>query len=135
MYAEAVSEWLKEQALNGDSPEKIESLRNAFVVSGIRGFWEKSLEWQKRQLNQPNYLVIARLCVRLGRRDEAFHWLEKAYEARCQNMPNIKLAAWLDPVRSDPCYADLMHRVGLPRRKFTTPAASKRGTEANRLRY
>jgi len=115
MYAEAVSEELKVHALTGHSPEQMESLRNAFATSGIRGFWEKRLEWEKRQLNQPRYFVIARLCVRLGRTDEAFHWLEKAYEARYPLMPNIKVAAvWLDPVRSDPRYAELIRRVGLP---------------------
>jgi TolB-like protein/DNA-binding winged helix-turn-helix (wHTH) protein/Tfp pilus assembly protein PilF len=115
MYAEAVTEELKVETLTGNSPEQIESLRSAFAASGIRGFWEKRLEWEKKQLNHPSYFIIARLCVRLGRTDEAFDWLEKAYRARYPNMPNIKVAAlWLDPVRSDPRYADLLRRVGLP---------------------
>jgi TolB-like protein/DNA-binding winged helix-turn-helix (wHTH) protein len=115
MYAEGVTEELKVEALTGQSPEQIESLRNTFAASGIRGFWEKRLEWEKRQLNHPRYFVIARLCVRLGRTDETFDWLEQAYRARYPNMPNIKVAAlWLDPVRSDPRYADLLHRLGLP---------------------
>jgi len=110
-----VNEQLKADALRGGNPERIESLRKAFAASGIRGYWEKRLEWEKRRLNQPRYFEIAKLCLRLGRRDEAFSWLEKAYEARYQSMPNIKIAAqWLDPVRSDPRYADLMRRVGLP---------------------
>ena len=55
------------------------------------------------------------LLARLGRTDEAFHGLEKAYEARYPTMPNIKIAAvWLDPVRSDPRYVDLARRVRLP---------------------
>jgi TolB-like protein/Tfp pilus assembly protein PilF len=116
MYAEAVSEELKLHALKGGSSEEIESLRNAFVASGIRGFWEKRLEWEKRQLNQPRppYTQLARLCVHLGRTDEAFHWLDKAYEARYAQMPNMGIAPWLDPIRSDPRYADLMRRIGLP---------------------
>ncbi|MGH9776881.1 MAG: winged helix-turn-helix domain-containing tetratricopeptide repeat protein [Candidatus Acidiferrales bacterium] len=115
MYEEAVNEELKVHSLTGRSPEQIESLRRAFAASGIRGFWEKSLEWEKRERNRPRYFVLARLCVRLGRIDEAFHWLEKAYEARYPNMPNIKVAAaWLDPVRSDPRYADLLRRLNLP---------------------
>jgi len=114
MYAEAVTEELKAEALSGQSSEQIESLRSVFSASGVRGFWEKRLETEKRQLNHPHYFVIARLCVRLGRTDEAFDWLEKAYRARYPNMPNIKVAAlWLDPVRSDPRYTDLIHRVGL----------------------
>jgi Tfp pilus assembly protein PilF len=114
MYAEAVAEELKVEALTGNSPEQIGLLRNAFAASGIGGFWQKRLEWEKRQTNHPRYFVIARLCIRLGRTDEAFDWLEKAYRARYPNMPNMKVAAlWLDPVRSDPRYADLVRRVGL----------------------
>jgi tetratricopeptide (TPR) repeat protein len=115
MYAEAVTEELKAETLASQSSEQIESLRSAFAASGIRGFWEKRLEREKSQLNHPHYFIIARLCVRLGRTDEAFDWLEKAYRARYPNMPNIKFAAlWLDPVRSDPRYADLLRSVGLP---------------------
>ena len=114
MYEEAVSEELKVEALTDKSREQIESLRNTFATSGINGFWEKRLDEEKRQLKHPRYFVIARLCVRLGRADEAFDWLEKAYRARYPNLPNIKVAAlWLDPVRSDPRYAGLLHRVGL----------------------
>lgn len=114
MYEEAVSEELKTEALTGGSPEQIESLRNIFAASGVRGFWENRLEWERRQLNHPRYFVIARLCVRLGRTDEAFDWLEKAYRARYPNMPNIKVAAlWLDPVRSDPRFTELLRRVNL----------------------
>jgi TolB-like protein/DNA-binding winged helix-turn-helix (wHTH) protein/Tfp pilus assembly protein PilF len=110
LYAQAESEWLKFFA---DRPEQVESLRKAFAASGIRGFWEKRLELEKRRLN-PDYFTIARLCVQLGRKDEAFGWLEKAFEARYPTMPNIKVAIWLDPVRSDPRHADLLRRVGLP---------------------
>jgi tetratricopeptide (TPR) repeat protein len=116
MYAEAVTEELKAETLTGQSSEQIESLRRAFAASSIRGFWEKRLEEEKSQLDHPRYFIIARICVRLGRTNEALDWLEKAYGARYPNMPNIKYAAlWLDPVRSDPRYADLLRRVGLPR--------------------
>jgi TolB-like protein/DNA-binding winged helix-turn-helix (wHTH) protein/Tfp pilus assembly protein PilF len=115
MYEKAVNEELRIHLLTGHRPEQAESLQRAFATSGIKGFWEKSLEWEKREREHPRYFILARLCVRLGRTDEAFHWLEKAYEERYPNMPNMKVAAvWLDPVRSDPRYADLLRRVGLP---------------------
>jgi len=92
---------------------KIESLRNAFAASGMRGYREKSLE---RQLNQPrpNYMAMARLCASLGRRDEAVRWLEKAYDTRHGFLPNINVAPWADPIRSDPRFIDLKRRIGLP---------------------
>jgi tetratricopeptide (TPR) repeat protein len=112
LYAPAVGEFLKYLASTGGPPERIEVLRRAFAASGIRGFWEKRLELEKRQVN-PDYFSLARLCVQLGRTDEAFEWLEKAYTARNPNMPNLKVAVWLDPVRADPRYTDLVRRVGL----------------------
>jgi hypothetical protein len=68
----------------------------------------------EKQRPNPNFFTLARLCIHLGRTDEAFDWLEKAYEAHYPTMPNIKMGVWLDPMRADPRYADLLRRVGLP---------------------
>ena len=49
----------------------------------------------------------------LGDTDSAFQWLEKAYEirtARVHELPSM----YFDGLRSDPRYADLLRRVGLP---------------------
>jgi hypothetical protein len=49
----------------------------------------------------------------LGDTDSAFQWLEKAYEihtARVHELPSM----YFDSLRSDPRYADLVRRVGLP---------------------
>ena len=114
LHAQAVTETLKSLALRGDPPEQVELLRKAFAAFGAKGFWEKRLELEKQRPTHNNYFILARLCLNLGRTDEAFDWLEKAYAARYPNMPNIKTAAvWLDPVRSDPRYTDLLRRVGL----------------------
>jgi hypothetical protein len=55
------------------------------------------------------------LYARVGERDHVFGWLEKAHQARSQ-----ELLFWLrtdpafDGLRSDPRYADLVHRIGFP---------------------
>lgn len=46
--------------------------------------------------------------------DEAFAWLEKAYEDHLWMMAFLKVDPRLDVLRSDPRYADLVRRVGLP---------------------
>lgn len=116
MYAQAVSEGLKWRALKGDSPEEIQSLRGAYAASGIKGFWEESAKWNMRKLSlpEPPYMELARACVHAGQRDEAFRWLERAYETRYPFLPNVNVVAWANPLRSDPRFADLMHRVGFP---------------------
>ena len=52
----------------------------------------------------------------LGDRDQAFTWLEKAYETRDPQLPNwFKVDPRLEGLRADPRGADLLRRIGLAR--------------------
>ena len=46
--------------------------------------------------------------------EQAFKWLNKAYNHRDSQLSWLKLDPLIDNLRSDPRLADLMHRVGLP---------------------
>lgn len=50
----------------------------------------------------------------LGDKDEAFQWLERGYQDRAYEMNYLKVDPLLDSLRSDPRFADLVRRVGLP---------------------
>jgi hypothetical protein len=50
----------------------------------------------------------------LGEKDQAFAWLEKAYEQRSFLLAYLKVDPIWDPLRSDPRFADLVRRIGLP---------------------
>ena len=49
----------------------------------------------------------------LGDTDSTFQWLEKAYQARVVRIHELP-SMYFDSLRSDPRYADLMRRIGLP---------------------
>jgi len=49
-----------------------------------------------------------------GDRDQAFEYLEKAYSDGDNELLIVIRYPALDPIRSDPRYADLMRRLGLP---------------------
>ena len=49
----------------------------------------------------------------LGDADSAFRWLEKAYETRATRLGELA-SMYFDSLHSDPRYADLMRRTGLP---------------------
>jgi len=52
----------------------------------------------------------------LGDKEQAFAWLEKAYQERRDLMVALNIDPLVDPLRSDPRFQDLVRRVGLPSR-------------------
>jgi hypothetical protein len=50
----------------------------------------------------------------LGDNQQAFEWLERAYQHRETGITNLRVDPVYDGIRSDPHYADLVRRIGLP---------------------
>ena len=59
-------------------------------------------------------LFVALVYAGLEDKGQAFTWLEKAYEERFNRLAYLKVDALWDPLRSDPRFADLLRRVGIP---------------------
>ena len=59
-------------------------------------------------------LLFALIYAALDDQDQAFSWLEKAYEERFYRLAYLKVEALWDPLRSDSRFADLLRRVGIP---------------------
>ena len=57
---------------------------------------------------------VALLCAALGEIDDAFEWLERAYEGHNPWLPFIQVDPCADPLRNDPRLQRLAARVGLP---------------------
>jgi TolB-like protein/Tfp pilus assembly protein PilF len=58
-------------------------------------------------------LLSALLFTALDMKDRAFQQLHKAYELREPGLLFLKVAPWLDPLRSDPRYGGLVEKLGL----------------------
>ena len=57
---------------------------------------------------------LALVYAGLEDKDQAFSWLEKAYDERFIRIAYLKLEALWDPLRSDQRFSDLVRRVGIP---------------------
>ena len=57
---------------------------------------------------------FASLYADLGDRDNAFKWLETAFQERERVMVVLNVHPLFDPIRNDPRFVDLVRRVGLP---------------------
>ena len=59
-------------------------------------------------------LTVAQVYATLGDIDEAFEWLEKAFERRSLRLSWTSVDPLLDSLRSDPRFEDLLRRIGYP---------------------
>jgi len=73
------------------------------------------LETESERLHTGQLLLgIAQIHALLGESDEAFSWLEKALQNRDGGLTLIKVLPFFDSLHSDPRFADLLRRIGLP---------------------
>ncbi len=57
---------------------------------------------------------IATMYAWLGKRDEAITELEKAFEERDYMISRLKTEPFLDPLRDDPRFKEMLKRLNLP---------------------
>ncbi len=88
------------------------TLARAYAGAGRREETLRILEEVRGSAIQP--LNVAYVYAALGEADAAFEWLEKAYERRHMAVVWIRVDPPLDPLRSDPRFQDLLHRIGCP---------------------
>jgi DNA-binding winged helix-turn-helix (wHTH) protein/TolB-like protein/Flp pilus assembly protein TadD len=116
-YSEAIAEFQTSIPLSGDSPDEPAELARAYALSGKRDEALKILEELKRFSEHKHVAptVIAAIYGALGDKTQAFVFLEKAYSERDFILVMLNVEPMFDPLRSDPRFAELSRRVGLPR--------------------
>jgi TolB-like protein/thioredoxin-like negative regulator of GroEL len=115
-YEEATDEW-RTLMSRLEWTDLAEAIRRGYVTAGFHGAlreWAKGLESAAKHGNIPPILLVY-IYGTLGENNRAFAWLEKAYEGHDTSLPiGLKVDLAFDPIRSDPRFAEMVHRVGLP---------------------
>ncbi|PYV77314.1 MAG: hypothetical protein DMG96_11525, partial [Acidobacteria bacterium] len=118
MYPEVIKEWKVYRQLYGDKKqfEFASALEQGFRLAGWKGALTKGIEIRQaqRKTGYSSAYKIAQLYTDLGNKDQAFKWLNTAYQERDFNLIGLKTDFLLDPLRSDPRFAELVRKVGLP---------------------
>ncbi|HTZ82907.1 MAG TPA: hypothetical protein VMB66_06940, partial [Candidatus Acidoferrales bacterium] len=113
---EAIREFQTALASSGANDTDLElDLGFAYAVSGKRESAYRMLETLEMRHAQgvAPPVSIAILCGALGRPNDAFVWLDKAYQERDPQLTYIKVGRRFDPLRNDPRFDQLLRRVGL----------------------
>ena len=114
-YPEAIAEMRKALELSEGDTNELAALGHAYAVAHQEGEAKKILD-QLKERSQQTYVqpsLIAVIHVGLGDKNQAFDWLQKAFEDRSAGLLYLKVDPAFDSVRSDPRFIDLVHRVGL----------------------
>jgi serine/threonine protein kinase/Tfp pilus assembly protein PilF len=121
MYVEAIAEYQKGMNLSGES-DLAAALEQAYktssfseakrVVTKMR--LQKMIEVSKREHVPPPEFAF--IYADLGQKEQAFEWLEKAYEEHSSVLVHLGdgMVCTCDALHSDPRFADLLRRIGLP---------------------
>ncbi len=115
MFRDAISARQMRRKLAGLDPTETEPIRRAANATDTSAYWKGRLDQEiaDAQKEPPSSFDMAEIYAQLGDKDKAFAWLEKSFEERTYTMMYLKVAPNLDPLRSDPRFADLLKRVGL----------------------
>ena len=117
MYDEAIAEQKKAIALEDASGNWRRTSLLGFTY-GVAGKKEEALKilTDLQSLSKERYVApynFALIYIGLGDKEQAFTWLNKAYEERSDSLRFLKVNPIYDSLRSDPRFADLLKRMKL----------------------
>jgi TolB-like protein len=112
MYEEGIGEFKK----LGDMPHALGHMGNAYARSEKTAEARAILPKLTQHIEKTGIgrYEIALVYAGLGEKDNAFAWLEKAFQSRDKGVTYLKIDPCLQPLRSDSRFQDLVKRAGLP---------------------
>lgn len=112
--------WLEHQVKawlsHGDSKELMEDLQAAYRAGGHEGGLRWLITWRE-EWARSGILPSAALALdyaKLGEKEKALTWLERAYEAHTRDLIYLNVEPQYDPIRDDPRFQEVVRRIGLP---------------------
>ncbi len=114
MYKEAVAEWEHVARIYGYDDLAV-AMARGYSKSGYKAALQEVVLAMEKYAGRHYFApwIIAHFYGELDDKDRAFTWLEKCYEQDALQFLKVD-PLWSDNLRSDPRFAELVHRMGLP---------------------
>jgi tetratricopeptide (TPR) repeat protein len=110
-YASAVEELAKVQDARGE-PDAAKLIRESFAKGDWQGFLRKITEQRSRLKIYPYF--VATFFAELGEKNKAFAALNEAIETKDQHTDQMKVDPYMDSLRDDPRFQEVLKKSGFP---------------------
>ncbi|MCI0392271.1 MAG: protein kinase [Acidobacteria bacterium] len=116
MFKEALAEAKQARQLD-DAPWTLADLGRSYAMGGWKSEAKHVIDELQAPSNQKHIrpCAIAGIYAGLGEKEQAFAWLEKAFDSRDEDVSLISVDPRFDGLRSDPRFSDLVRRMNLAR--------------------
>ncbi len=98
-----------------ENPAILSLMGHEYAVSGDKDNANRILA-RLKEISTRKYVpavYFAVVYIGLNRKDDAFYWLDKAYDERCEYLVYLGSEPLADPLRGDPRFSHLLSRIGL----------------------
>ena len=106
---EALKKWMVTDTIRAKYAGVVKDVNGK---SGINGVWNWLIEVELKRPS-PSLIFIASWYARLGRKEEALTWLEKALKGNVSKLPRINNDADFDNLGSEPRFLAIIEKMGL----------------------
>ena len=109
---EAFNSLMKNWAVHNYMEGQVHLAEDIYKRQGMKGLISWLVEFE---VGNPNTWPpwVATLYSLLGEKELALDWLEKSYESRFSNLPEIIKSADYEILKSEPRYIELLEKMGL----------------------
>jgi serine/threonine-protein kinase len=114
MYQEAIAMFQRAMDMSGDR-SKVAALGRAYALAGMKEDALNAIN-ELKQLSKQRYIspyCIALIYSSMNDKDEAMEWLQRAYDQHVSELIYMKVDPYLDNLRPDPRFKELLAKVGL----------------------
>ncbi len=118
MYPEALAEYQKGLAIDSTDEWQLVGLGRVYALTHDHANAEKIVRQLLKDSREQSDMAmeIALVYSAMDEKEQAFRWLDKACENREGGLIFLNAPLYFEEIRSDPRFAELVRKVGLPQR-------------------
>ncbi|HEY7862778.1 MAG TPA: tetratricopeptide repeat protein, partial [Thermoanaerobaculia bacterium] len=117
--AAAVAHFERAFLIGGANAPPVSQLHRIWQEQGYEAFQRAVLRWNIAKSPPGDQLTSAAVALRLtrlGEKEQALHWLGRAFDSHTRDLVFLAVDPTWDPLRGDPRFEAFVDRIGLPRR-------------------